>query len=96
MTTARRASDDPEQMMAVLPELPERPGFIARAIFTIPVLGWMIRDLARRPEALPWFLVSLVGLGALAFLKLGMAGVVLAMLLATALCLGAILLITRG
>jgi biotin transporter BioY len=82
--------------MAVSPDLPERPGFLARLLFAIPVLGWMLRDLARREEALPWFVASLVGVGVLAFLKLGMAGLVLVMLLATALCLGAILLITRG
>jgi hypothetical protein len=82
--------------MAVLPDLPERPGPLARLVFAIPVLGWMIRDLAQRDEALPWFVFSLVALAGVGFLKMGLAGLVLALLLVTGLCLAAIALIAKG
>jgi hypothetical protein len=77
-------------------DIPDPPGPLARAVFSIPVLGWMIRDLAERDEALPWFVGSLIGLAAIAFLTMGLAGLVLAKLAIAALCLATVALIAKG
>lgn len=74
-----------------------RRPFLTRLLFAIPVLGWMLRDVAEGDEqALGWFALSIAALLAIAGLTFGLPGLVAGMLAAAALTLGAILLITRG
>jgi len=74
-----------------------RRNLLHRVIFAIPVIGWMLRDVAEGDEhTMGWFALTLacsIGVAALVF---GLPGLVTAMLFMTVLTLGAILLITFG
>jgi len=74
-----------------------RRPFLIRLLFAIPVLGWMLRDVAEGDDhALGWFALSLAALLAIAALSFGLPGLVVGMLAAAVLTLGTILLITMG
>jgi hypothetical protein len=74
-----------------------RPSVLLRLVFSIPILGWMLRDVASGGEQeLMWFAVSLAFTLACATLVFGLPGLVIGMLFMTVMALTAIVLITRG
>lgn len=74
-----------------------RRPFLTRLLFAVPILGWMLRDVAEGDEhALGWFALTIVALLAIAALSFGLPGLVAGMLAAAVLTLGTILLITMG
>lgn len=72
-------------------------GLFVRLVFAVPVLGWMLREIADGDEHAPgWFALfaaSSIGVATLAF---GLPGLVIVMLSLAALSLATILLVTRG
>lgn len=74
-----------------------RPSILQRIVFSVPILGWMLRDVAAGDEQeLMWFAVSLAFSLACATLIFGLPGLVVGMLVMTVMALTAIVLITRG
>lgn len=65
-------------------------------IYAVPLLGWMLRDLAEGGEsALGWFLVSIVAGAAVLTLLFGLPGLVLGLLGVTALALVALIFVSK-
>lgn len=72
-------------------------GPVARAVFAVPVLGWMLRDVAEGGEsAMLWFAASVIGVLALVTLVFGLPGLVMAMLPMAAVVLSLILIVAGG
>lgn len=70
---------------------------IRRALFAVPVLGWMLRDVERGGAAsLGWFAASLAMLLALATVLFGLPGLVMGMIGATLLIFCGLLVVIRG
>ncbi|SDZ79089.1 hypothetical protein [Rubrimonas cliftonensis] len=84
--------------MTASPNLPRRRrGLLARVIFAVPVIGWMLRDVAEGDDmALLWFALTLIGVAAIVTLTFGLAGLVPLMLCFAAAALAMILFITFG
>lgn len=78
--------------------MPERRrGLLARVIFAVPVLGWMLREVVEGDDmALLWFALSLIGVAAIVTITFGLAGLVPLMLGLAAVALTMILFITFG
>ncbi len=70
---------------------------LARLLFAVPIVGWMLREIADGDDEAPgWFAMfaaSAIGVATLAF---GLPGLVIVMLCLAALSLGTILLVTLG
>jgi hypothetical protein len=80
-----------------MPQNPARLSLVQRVVFSIPVLGWMLRDVARGGEQeLLWFAATLAFSLACATMIFGLPGLVAGMLIMTVLALTAIVLITFG
>lgn len=74
-----------------------RRPFLTRLIFAIPVVGWMLRDVAEGDEtAMGWFALTIFSLIAITTLTFGLPGLVIAMLFAAAFTLATILFVTFG
>jgi hypothetical protein len=74
-----------------------RPPFLARLVFSVPLLGWMLREIYEQREgALGWFTFSLVGFVVMLAMTFGLVGLVIGMLLMTFVMFCVILSITAG
>jgi hypothetical protein len=72
-------------------------GLLSRLLFSIPILGLMLRDAAEGGEsAMLWFAVTVVSLLGLALLLFGLPGLVVGMLVVAALAMTTLAIIIRG
>lgn len=68
-----------------------------RILFSIPVIGWILRDLIHGDEDTVWYLLAgLVSLWIISALTWGLPGLVLPAVAAVPVCLVLIVMITRG
>lgn len=78
------------------PRAKRRP-FILRLIFSIPIIGWMLRDLMEgREDAVFWFIFNVAVLVGFAIAIWGYAALILIALSAAAVSLTAVVFLTRG
>ena len=69
----------------------------ARLLFSVPVLGWMIRDAVEGDSDAPvWAVFNVIGLIALAVILWGHAALIVAALAATALMLVGLVVVPAG
>jgi hypothetical protein len=68
-----------------------------RALYAVPVLGWMLKDVVHGDRAnIWWFIVALVSLWIMAILTFGYAAFILPVLAAVPVAFVLLILITRG
>ncbi len=83
--------------MSILTPIPRDLPWFARLFFSIPLLGWMARDVAfGRRENIYYALGAAISVWAIAILQFGVIALYLPMVLLTPVYLVLLVIITRG
>ena len=82
---------------AALSQPSARPSLAKRVAFSVPLIGWMLRDLERGgEEEMLWFAAGIIASIGCATLAFGLPGLVIAMLCMAALVGAAVVFVTFG